>query len=72
MIKSKLTSKAQMTIPQPVRVALKLQEGDEIGFEIDGDRAILKKLSVPRSREDPFGAFIEWDSEEDRVAYGNL
>lgn len=30
MITSKLTSKAQTTIPQPVRAALHLKEGDEI------------------------------------------
>jgi len=29
MITSKLTSKAQTTIPQPVRAALQLREGDE-------------------------------------------
>ncbi|WP_371741696.1 MULTISPECIES: AbrB/MazE/SpoVT family DNA-binding domain-containing protein [Acidithiobacillus] len=30
MITSKLTSKAQTTIPQPARIALHLHEGDEI------------------------------------------
>ena len=34
MITSKLTSKAQTTIPQSVRAALRLQEGDEIAYEI--------------------------------------
>lgn len=29
MLTSKLTSKAQITIPQPIRVALKLKVGDE-------------------------------------------
>ena len=34
MITSKLTSKAQTTIPHPVRAALRLQRGDELLYEI--------------------------------------
>ena len=45
MITSKLTSKAQTTIPQPVRAALRLAEGDELAYEIDGGRVILTKAS---------------------------
>ena len=41
MITSKLSAKAQTTIPQPVRVALHLVPGDEVAYEIDGDRVIL-------------------------------
>ena len=35
MITSKLTSKAQTAIPQPVRAALRLKEGDELAYEIE-------------------------------------
>ena len=42
MITSRLTSKAQTTIPQPVRAALKLQDGDELIYEIEGNRVLLK------------------------------
>lgn len=70
MITSKLTSKAQTTIPQPVRAALRLAEGDELAYEIEGGRVILTKAS-DRS-EDPFGAFTEWDSDADRKAYAGL
>ena len=35
MIVSKLTSKAQTTIPQPVRAALRLEPGDELLYQID-------------------------------------
>jgi len=59
MITSKLTTKAQTTIPQPVRAALRLKEGDELVYEIDGDRVILTKAGgVPA--EDPFATFSEW------------
>jgi antitoxin PrlF len=71
MITSKLTSKAQTTIPQPVRAALRLAEGDELAYEIKGGRVILTKASE-RGAEDPFGAFTEWDSDADRKAYAGL
>ena len=71
MITSKLTSKAQTTIPQPVRAALLLVEGDELAYEIDGARVILTRAS-DRGVENPFGAFTEWDSDADRKAYAKL
>jgi len=71
MITSKLTSKAQTTIPQPVRVALRLMKGDELAYEIDGARVILTKASE-RGAEDPFGGFVEWNSDADRKAYAKL
>lgn len=72
MITSKLTSKAQTTIPQPVRIALKLHEGDELAYRIEGDSVILTKAKDAGMTEDPFRAFHEWDSEADRKAYGKL
>lgn len=70
MITSRLTSKAQTTIPQPVRAALRLKDGDEIAYVIEGDRVILTRLN--REVEDPFGTFSEWDGEADRKAYAGL
>ena len=71
MITSKLTSKAQTTIPQPVRAALKLREGDELVYQIEPDRVILTKAGKGAG-DDPFRSFEEWDSEADRKAYGKL
>ena len=71
MITSKLTAKAQTTIPQPVRAALRLKEGDELAYEIRGDRVILTKATTG-AIDDPFAAFAEWDSKADRAAYGKL
>lgn len=71
MITSKLTSKAQTTIPQAVRTALKLKEGDEITYSIEDGRVILFKRAADIA-EDPFGTFSEWDSEADRKAYAGL
>lgn len=71
MITSKLTSKAQTTIPQPVRAALHLKEGDEIAYHIEGDRVVLTRATTD-SIEDPFGTFSEWHSDADRRAYASL
>lgn len=70
MITSKLTSKAQTTIPFPVRQALHLAEGDELAYQIEDDRVVLTK--VQRRGEDPFATFDEWSSEADTSAYADL
>lgn len=75
MITSKLTAKAQTTIPQSVRNALGLRNGDDVSYQIDGDRVILTKARKPDVGDvvdDPFATFKEWDSEEDRAAYADL
>ena len=48
MITSKLTSKAQTTIPQ-VRAALHLREGDELIYVIEEKRVILTKARADRA-----------------------
>jgi antitoxin PrlF len=71
MITSRLTSKAQTTIPLPIREALRLSEGDELAYQIEGNRVVITK----RRRgpiEEPFAAFDEWSSEADIRAYGDL
>jgi len=71
MITSKITSKAQTTIPQPVRDALRVREGDELAYKIERGRVILTKASRAPT-DDPFATFGEWDSENDRRAYADL
>jgi antitoxin PrlF len=71
MITSKLTSKAQTTIPQPVRTALHLKEGDEIAYEIKENLVVLTKASDGPA-DNPFMTFDEWGSEADRKAYAKL
>ena len=72
MIVSKLTSKAQSTIPQPIRVALGLQPGDELSYEIVDGRVMLNKVQRGTSTDDPFRTFEEWRSEADARAYADL
>jgi len=71
MITSKLTSKAQTTIPAPVRTALRLKAGDELVYSVEGDRVILTK-GDRGPVEDPFATFDEWSSEADRQSYADL
>ena len=71
MITSKLTSKGQTTIPQPVREALHLREGEELAYRIERDRVVLTKATRVKP-DDPFATFDEWGSENDRRAYGRL
>jgi len=71
MITSRLSTKAQTTIPRSIRTALHLKEGDELVYQIDGDRVILSKAQN-KVEDDPFRAFGEWDSEADGKAYAKL
>lgn len=72
MITSRLTSKAQTTIPQPVRAALRLRPGDEIAYIIEGGRVVLTRVRPDKADDDPFGTFSEWDSPADTEAYAGL
>ncbi|CAA9344450.1 MAG: hypothetical protein AVDCRST_MAG68-3273 [uncultured Gemmatimonadetes bacterium] len=47
---SKVTSRAQTTLPSGVRKALGLRAGDQIAYTIEGDQAVIRKLS---DEEDP-------------------
>ena len=72
VITSKLTSKAQTTIPQAVRAALRVTSGDELAYTIEGNRVILTKAPQQHLADNPFATFGEWASDNDRRAYGDL
>jgi antitoxin PrlF len=53
MITSKVSSKAQTTIPQAVREALRVREGDELAYKIERGRVTgrhPKLLPIPATR----------------------
>ena len=72
MITSTLTSKAQTTIPQPVRVALHLKKGDAIAYAIIEDGKVILTRAPSAAVDDPFATFSEWASEADTRAYADL
>lgn len=63
---AKLTSKGQVTVPKVVRDALGLEEGDQVLFHVEGDRAVLARtphflslagtVAVPASKRN-----VAWD-----------
>jgi antitoxin PrlF len=63
---AKLTSKGQVTVPKVVREALGLEEGDEVLFHVEGNRAVLARtpgfltlagsMAVPAAKRN-----VAWD-----------
>ena len=60
-IVSKLTSKAQTTIPQPIHAALGLQAW-----------GLLTNVQRGTTTDDPFYTFEEWRSDADTRGYADL
>lgn len=50
---------------------MRLKEGDEIAYAIDGDRVVLTRPAREQA-DAPFASFSEWDSAADRKAYADL
>lgn len=69
MIIGRITAKAQTTIPRAVRLALGVRPGDEIAYEIEGDRVIMRRAGDPFDK--PFASFTEWSDDRDS-AYDSL
>lgn len=65
-VAAKLTSKGQVTVPKVVREALGLEEGDEVLFHVEGNRAVLARtpdfLSLAGSMQVPAAQRnVAWD-----------
>ena len=71
---SKLTSKYQATIPEPVRRLLQLKAGDTLAFDIEEGIVRLRKAQPldMAFTEGVEGSLGEWLSDEDESAYGGL
>jgi antitoxin PrlF len=42
-VSARLSSKGQVTVPQAVREALSLEEGDRLIFRVEGDHAVIAR-----------------------------
>ena len=71
MILSRISSKAQTTVPLAVRLALGVAPGDQLAYAIEDGRVVLTK-AMHAAQDDPFATFTEWDSEADRRAFAQL
>ncbi len=69
---SRLTSKAQTTIPRAGRTAPGPHPGDAIAYQIEDGRVVSTRFSFSADRDDPFATFSEWGSNSDAKAYGKL
>lgn len=71
---SKLTSKYQATIPAPVRLALALNKGDEIIFDVRGEDVVLrKKVQTDASYLSGVEQHLsEWHTPEDDALFNAL
>ena len=71
---TKLTAKAQTTIPRQVREVLQIGPGDSVVFTIEGETVTLGRAE----RQDPgflklaSDSFADWGSPEADDAFGDL
>lgn len=52
-----LSSKGQLVIPKPIRVALGLENGSQLTIEVDGDRIILEPFNENETIDLLYGMF---------------
>ena len=70
MSRSRLTARAQTTVPLAVRRALGLAPGDDIVWTVEPDGRVTVSRAAPA--DDPFAEFSEWAGEADARAYAGL
>jgi antitoxin PrlF len=54
----KVTSKGQVTIPHRIRSILGIKSGDEISFEIDGPKVVLKRKTASMENLKKYVGFL--------------
>lgn len=71
---ARLTAKGQATVPERIREAIRLREGDLLAFDVEGDRVIVRR--VAQRPDDELNALqatlSEWSSAEDDEAWRDL
>jgi antitoxin PrlF len=71
-VTSRLGVKSQTVLPKPVRDALGVGPGDQVGYSIRNGRVMLTAVRVNEPSDDPFASFEEWASEADTLGYASL
>jgi antitoxin PrlF len=67
MIQSRITAKAQTTIPRAVREALGVGAGDTLAYRIEDGVVILTRALDPDMQDNPYALFTEWADDLDSV-----
>lgn len=75
ILRSKLTSKFQTTIPKKVRNTLHLAAHDQIIYEITDNNEVILRKATPLNLDYVQAlnyVLTEWDSKKDEAAYNDL
>jgi AbrB family looped-hinge helix DNA binding protein len=67
MIQSRITAKAQTTIPRAVREALGVGAGDTLAYRIEDEVVILTRALDPDMQDNPYALFTGWADDLDPV-----
>lgn len=59
VLRSKLTAKAQTTVPTGVRQALGLHAGDTLAYVIEGDHVIVSKMGSDEDADPVLESFLD-------------
>lgn len=59
MLYSTVTARAQTTLPSGVRKALGIGAGDKIEYQIEGDRAVIRRALDEHDDDPVLGAFLD-------------
>lgn len=60
MLFSKVTAKAQTTLPSGVRKALGVKPGDRLAYVIEGDQAVIRRADNHDELDPALGAFLDF------------
>lgn len=72
LMKAKVTSKGQITIPIEIRKVLKAESGDTITFELKDEGIFIKKENQPKTIQERFAEYdLENDKEKIQAAMGD-
>jgi antitoxin PrlF len=71
-VTSRLGVKSQTVLPKPVREALGIGPGDQVGYSIRDGRVVLTAVRASEPPDDPLACFEEWASEADTRGYASL
>lgn len=63
ILKAKVTSKGQITIPIEIRKILKADAGDTVAFELKEEGIFIKKENQPKTIQE---RFADYDLENDK------
>jgi len=74
MTYARLTTKGQVTVPKEIREKLRLEPGDVLGYEVEGDEMRVRKVQRFDAawHLELSGTLEEWNSPEDDEAFRDL